>query len=331
MTPSGKPLRVGLVGTGRIGATWIEALHASSTCELAAVVDIDLEAARRAADVPYFDSLEAAAETAVEALVIATPPKSHVALTLEACERGLHVLCEKPFATTSEDAHEMVRAAHRADVVLTMASKFRFVGDVQEAKRLLRSGAIGKLVLFENTFASPVDMRARWNSHADTSGGGVLMDNGTHSLDLFRYFAGEPSRLSAIVGPSLQGLDVEESVQLFLATDAGVHGDIELSWSLDKQGTDLLRLHGTEGQIHVGWQGSRLKTADGVREFGSGYDKIAAFGAQLNDFAGCVRHGTALTIDTDDAIGSVHAVESAYRALEQTRWTPVRPARPLAV
>ena len=320
-------LRVALVGAGRIAQTWAEALEGSGSCMLTAVADVDAGAARRLAGdrCPAVTSLqELFALDGIDAVIIATPPALHEELAVAACEHRLHVLCEKPFALDSEGARNMMRAALRNEVKITMASKFRFVADVREARERMLHGEIGELVLFENTFCSALDMSSRWNADAAVSGGGVLIDNGTHSLDLFRYFCGRPSRILALEGGRLQGLDVEETVKILLETESGARGTIDLSWSLDKT-APLLEIYGTRGQIQVGWQGSRIRR-DGEDwvAFGSGYDKLTAFRGQLHDFASAVRSGSRLTIGPRDAIGSVAAVEAAYRALRSAQpWSRV--------
>ncbi len=314
-------LDVALIGAGRIAQTWADALESSTTCRLSAVCDVDLDAARAVAgeDRPAFEThRELLAAARPDALIIATPPVTHDAIAIDAARASVHVLCEKPFATDSLRARAMLEAARQSGTVLSMASKFRFVEDVREARRRLEQGQIGDLLLFENTFAATVDMTRRWNSQPEISGGGVLMDNGTHSLDLFRYFAGSPSSIHALEGCRPQGLDVEETIQISLQTHEGLRGNIFLSWSIDKSGTDLLALYGTQGRIHVGWQGSRAFVDGAWVDFGSGYDKLSAFQGQLDDFASAIRLGTVLRVGPDAALGSVAAVEAAYRALRSS-------------
>ena len=162
---------------------------------------------------------------------LCTPPVTHPEICICFLERKIHVLCEKPLSINLQLAHDMVVTARRAGVKLAMASKFRYVEDVVRAKRLVDSGALGDLILCENVFTSHVDMSARWNSIPEISGGGVLIDNGTHSIDLMRYFL-SLARVHVLEGKRSAGLRVEETVVVFVRSATGVIGSIIFPGSL---------------------------------------------------------------------------------------------------
>jgi predicted dehydrogenase len=268
-------------------------------------------------------------DVACDAAVVCTPPATHPEISIHCLERGAGVLCEKPLAIDSQNARRMFDAAARHKRLLTMASKFRFVEDVVRAKALVTSGIIGDVVLFENTFTSRVEMSARWNSNPQQSGGGVLIDNGTHSVDLMRYFFGPLADLKAVELKRIQGLAVEDTVRIFVRTEGGVMGSIDLSWTINKEQPYYLSIYGSAGTILVGWKESkyrRTKDADWT-VFGRGYDKLQAFGRQIDNFSRAIRGDEPLVVTPQDAMASVEAIEAGYEALRRSRWQPVQPSR----
>ena len=152
-----------------------------------------------------------------------------------AIERGLHVLCEKPLAIDVASATAMVAAADAAGVVFTMASKFRFVDDVIRARQIVDSGILGELIVLENSFASRGRHGRRWNSDPAIAGGGVLIDNGTHSVDIVRYFLGPIAEVHGgrgQAGPAPRRSRTPRACSL--RTPDGALGTIDLSWSVDR-------------------------------------------------------------------------------------------------
>jgi predicted dehydrogenase len=219
----------------------------------------------------------------------------------------------------------MVEAARSAQVKLTMASKFRYVEDVIRAKSIVASGILGEIVLFENAFTSRVDMSLRWNAESKTSGGGVLIDNGTHSVDLMRYFIGPLAEVQVVEGKRVQGLAVEDTVHIFVRSISGVMGTIDLSWSINKELDSYINIYGSHGTVFVGWKESKYRQSSS-RDwvvFGNGYDKVQAFRSQINNFCKAIRGEENLLITAEDALASVEVVEAAYAALQQNQWTTV--------
>lgn len=329
------PLRLGLVGAGRIAAVYAEALESASpwpapACFAGVADPLPEAAAAFAARVgcPGFDSHLALADAVpLDAVVICTPPATHAAIACHFLRRGIHVLCEKPLSVDLRGARLMALEAARSGALLTMASKFRFVDDVVYARSLVRSGAIGDLVQVENAFTSRVAMAARWNSVPALSGGGVLIDNGAHAADLLRLFLGPLTEVQAAEGQRRQGLAVEETVRLMVRNAAGVLGSVDLSWSFGKETDSYLTVFGTEGAVEVGWRESRWRrtaSRDWI-PFGAGYHKVRAFRAQLENFVRAVRGEEEPRVTLADALASVEVIEAAYRALQAGRWTAVAP------
>lgn len=323
---TGPRLRFGLVGAGAISQAYIQAFDGSRHARIVAVADIRAEAARALAEplrCPAFASYrEMAAASDLDAVVVCTPPATHPEICLHFLERKVHVLCEKPFAIDLPSARRMVAAATRAGVLITMASKYRYVDDVIRAKSIVTSGILGEIILFENAFTARVDMSARWNSDPRVSGGGVLIDNGAHSVDLTRYFLGPLAHVQVVEGKRVQGLAVEDTVRIFVRSAGGIMGSIDLSWSIDKEQPSYVNIYGSHGTVSVGWKESRYRpssSSDWV-VFGKGYSKIQAFGAQIDNFSKAILGQERLLITPDDALASVDAIEAAYSSLRQDHW-----------
>jgi predicted dehydrogenase len=321
-------IRFALVGAGGIAQSYGQAFLGHIDARLVSVADVRFAVADKLAQTvgrceAFDDPAALLAGPDFDAVIISTPPNTHEDLATFFLNAGKHVLCEKPFTLGVESANRMVTAARRADRVLTMASKFRYVPDVIKAKSLIEDGLIGEVVMFENAFTSRVDMRSRWNSDPEVSGGGVLIDNGAHSLDLTRYFLGPLAEVHAVEGRRFQPIPVEDTVQVFVHTVAGVLGTIDLSWSINKELESYIQVHGLRGTLRLGWKQSmyKLSGAGGWTVFGAGYDKLTAFRDNVGNFARHLRDGEPLVIGHDDALANVAAIDAAYQSLHQAEWS----------
>ena len=326
----GRELKIGLVGAGGIAQSYVKVVEALDGARLTAVADPRSRAASTVADAvrgtAYPSHRALLDEADVDAVLVCAPPSTHPEIVLQAIERGLHVLCEKPLAIDAQSACKMVEAADRAGVTFTMATKFRFVDDVIRARQIVGAGILGELMVLENAFASRVDMSRRWNADPAIAGGGVLIDNGTHSVDIVRYFLGPIAEVMAVEGKRVQRLPVEDTASMLLRTPEGVLATVDLSWSVDRVTDTYLTLYGSEGTVSVGWNGARYRQASSPEwvTFGSGYDKLACMGSQVANFCAAVRGDEKIAVTADDAIASVAVVEAAYAALERNDWIAVR-------
>jgi predicted dehydrogenase len=320
-----------MVGAGAIAQTYAEVIRNWDVARLVAVADARADAAQALGErlgCPSYDSHAAMHKSErLDAVIVCTPPVTHPEICLHFLNNRVHVLCEKPLSIDIQNARLMLEAARKANVLLTMASKFRYVQDVIRAKSIVMSGLLGHIVLFENAFTSRVDMSSRWNSDPAVSGGGVLIDNGTHSLDLMRYFLGPLSDVQTVEGRRVQGLPVEDTVRVFARSAGGVMGTIDLSWSINKELDSYINVYGSRGTVFVGWKESKYRDASSGNwvVFGNGYNKLEAFRSQITNFCKAILGEEPLLINGGDALASVEAIEAAYRALRRNQWTAIAP------
>jgi predicted dehydrogenase len=322
-------LKFALIGTGGIAQTYAQAFQTSKCCSLTAVADVNREAAEAFAEPfgakTFSDHTALAENSEFDAVIVATPPASHPEIAMHFMRLGKHVLCEKPLCLSAAEAREMIACAEESGVVFTMASKFRYVADAIKAKSIIASGVLGEIVQFENAFTAKVDMSRRWNSDASVSGGGVLIDNGTHSVDIIRYFLGPITDVLALETSGTQNLAVDENVKLLAKTRKGVAASVDLTWGINKELPNFISIYGTDGTLHIGWKESkyRLNSSPSWTVFGKGYDKVQAFRSKLENFRNAILGTEELLIKPADALASVEVIEAAYKSLNQNLWQKV--------
>jgi predicted dehydrogenase len=184
------PVRIGLIGYGKGGRYFHAPLvDGAEGCELAGVV---VRSAPRRADlaadrpgVPVHGSLGELAAAGIDAVVVTTPLDAHVALVREAVDLGLPVVCDKPFAPDAATAREAVLAAERAGVPLTVYQNRRWDADFRTVEEVLRAGGLGEVVACESRMEQALPPTG-----FPTTGGGVLLDLGSHAVDQVRRLFG---------------------------------------------------------------------------------------------------------------------------------------------
>src|SRR3954447_207835 len=321
-------LRFGLIGAGGIAQAYAQAFSESKCCDLVAVADVREDAAKALAEIiggKIYNDYKQLADVELDAVIVATPPVSHPEIACFFMERGTPVLCEKPLCLSVAEAEHMIKTAEANNVLFTMASKFRYCDDVVKAKGILASGVLGDVLQFENAFTAKVDMSKRWNSDPAMSGGGVLIDNGTHSVDIIRYFLGAIDSVLVVDAGGTQGLKVDENVKMFAKTKNDVTASVDLTWGINKEMPYFISIFGTNGVLHIGWRESKYKlnSSPDWTVFGGGYDKVASFRGKIENFAHALQGKEELFIKPADALASVQVIEAAYRSMRQNLWQPV--------
>ena len=322
-------LNFALVGCGRISQTHLQAMETIPECKLKGVADVREQVAKSVADQygckSYKDYQQVLEGNHIDAVIICTPPSTHAEIATFFLENGIHVICEKPFAVNSEQATLMVQKAEEKECLLMMASKFRYVEDIVKAKGIVESGILGDIILFENVFCSKVDMKERWNSNKEVAGGGVLVDNGSHSVDIARFLLGPVTKVQTEEGKRIQKLEVEDTARLYFRTKSEVMGAVDLSWSIHKEQETYVDLFGTEGVLSIGWKCSKYRQSEKMHwvTFGKGYDKIAAFSAQIRNFVDSIKGKAIPLINAIDGLESVKVIEAAYKSSNINKWVEV--------
>ena len=229
-----KVMRFGLIGAGAIGKIRADAMATLPLCKLVAVADLD--EARAAAAAPgatfYRDAEKLIAASDVDAVIISTPPPLHEPLAIAAASAGKHALIEKPMAASPEACERMMLAARRFGTLLSVGYNHRYFEALKLVRDVVRSGDIGTLshVRAYTGHSGLSEFKAPWMYDKDVMGGGALMDNGTHIIDLVRYIIGDPTEIVGFATHKIWKLGVEDEGIALLRTAEGTTASIEASW-----------------------------------------------------------------------------------------------------
>ncbi|MFL5274525.1 MAG: Gfo/Idh/MocA family protein [Anaeromyxobacteraceae bacterium] len=341
---NGEPLGFVVVGLGHIAQTAVlpAFAHAAPHARLVGVVSGDeakrREVARRHGVRAWsYDALDdCLADPEVDAVYIALPNSLHEACAVRAAHAGVHVLCEKPMATSSGACEAMIRAAAEADVRLMIAYRLHFEPANVSTIALLRSGELGDPRFFTSEFSFQVKA-GNIRTRADL-GGGALWDLGVYCVNAARYlFEDEPEEAFAMATPArddrFQGVDEGWSCLLRFPGDRLA----SFAVSFGAATTSRYRLVGTEGDVQLDpayeYQGElvrRITVGDRTRteRFGPGDQ----FAPELIRFAECVRTGAEPEPSGREGLADVRAIEAlleSARAHRPIRIAPVtQPRRP---
>jgi predicted dehydrogenase len=254
-----EPLRIGLVGLGTMGRGHLEKEQALEEAKIVGVADVvpaAVQAAREKYGVRGFDSYEALIESGeVDAVLIATPHPFHAPIAIRAAERGLHVLSEKPIAVTVAEADAMVAAAKRANVRLGVMFQTRTDPVFQAARRILDSGEIGQI--YRTTMVATAWYRTQayydsgaWRGTWTGEGGGVVMNQAPHSLDVFVWLGGQPSKVQARAWTRGHRIEVEDTVTAMLEYASGATGYLYTTTS-EWPGENRFEFVGDRGKLQL--------------------------------------------------------------------------------
>ena len=341
------PLRLAVIGAGVMGANHVERIRQSGDCVLAAVCDPDLARARRAAggECPVHAGLpQLLRRERIDGAIVAAPPAEHRACGVLCIESGVPVLVEKPVAATAADGAALVAAATGRGVPLLVGHHRRHSAYVRRAKEAIDCGRIGRLLCFTALWfvRKPDDyFAAGWRTRP---GGGPVLTNLIHEIDLMRHLGGAIESVYAAAGSPARGRAVEDSVVVTLRLRGGALGSIAASdaavspWSYEmtthenplytRAGQNCYFLLGTEGSLAfprltvwrhpgaAGWQHPLSRTELPV-------DPVDPVAAQLAHFCRVIRGREAPLVSGADGLAALAAAEAVLRSAREDR--PIAP------
>ncbi len=259
-------LRTGIVGCGGIAQTHAKALASLPESVFSACCDIDEGRARAMAaqyGVPHIftDVRTMVRSGTVDVVLVCTPHPTHVDAVVAAAEAGVHVLCEKPLAVDLESADRMIEAAERAGITFGGIFQRRFWPAAQRIRRAIDDGTLGRLTLAEcqARIWRPREYFARdaWRGLWSTEGGGALMNQAVHIIDLFQWYMGPITEIFGYAETLREGnyIDVEDTVVATVRFASGAMGIIEAATTVGPKDLGFkVAVHGSTGAYVSVWE-----------------------------------------------------------------------------
>ena len=263
-----QPVRTALVGCGKVGQIHAAALRDLPESSFVAVCDSDparaAAFAQRHGTRAYTDLDAMLSDGRVQALLVCTPHPLHAGAVVRAAAAGVHALVEKPLAASLVDCDRMLEAARRAGTRLAVISQRRFYEPVRRMKAAIEAGKIGRPILGVFSMFSWRDeayyRSDAWRGKWATEGGGVLVNQSPHQLDLLQWFMGEIEEISGYwANLNHPTIEVEDTALAMIRFKSGALGSIVTSLSQKPGLYTRVDVHGSNG-ASVGVQTDRGAT-----------------------------------------------------------------------
>ncbi|KMY50167.1 Gfo/Idh/MocA family protein [Peribacillus loiseleuriae] len=237
-------LKVGVIGCGSIAQhRHLPEYAMNQNVQIIAVCDVVEERAQEVAEKygakVYTNYEELLQSGEVDAVSVCTPNYLHAPISIIALNAGVHVLCEKPIATSKEEAQAMIESAEKNGKKLMIAHNQRFVPSHQKARQLIENGELGKIYSFRTAFGHggpegwSVEGKEGWFFQKEKAFIGAMGDLGVHKTDLLRYLLGEEFvEVGAFIETSAKDFaNVDDNAICVLKTESGIIGTLAASWS----------------------------------------------------------------------------------------------------
>ena len=332
-----KKLKFGILGCGMVANIHARAIKEIGDAELVALCDSDRERACVFAEQydahPYFDYGEMLASD-IDVVCVCTPSSFHARNAIDALEAGKHVVLEKPMAFTAREADEVIASSDKSGKKITVISQLRFSEDVKKVKNLIQSGAFGNITLC-NLFMKYYRSReyysqSAWKGKLAFDGGGALMNQGIHGVDLLIYIMGDIRSVSGKIGTLSHDVETEDTAVATAEFECGALGIIEASTCAYPGFARRIEIHGDRGyviireskieKLMIDGQDTDVSDDGGVSPAGDPSDlSVEMHKVQIENLIGAIGGKEDLLIDAREGKKAVAVIEKIYGSARKYR------------
>ncbi|MFG6120966.1 Gfo/Idh/MocA family protein [Thalassobacillus sp. B23F22_16] len=317
-------MKIGIISFAHGHAySYANAINKHSDIELAGVFDEDAVRGRKAAEAnqtTFYESYDDLLASDIDSVIVTSENVKHKEHVVAAAEAKKNILCEKPIATTVEDAEEMVESCKKNDVFFQIAFPVRYNTPVKRAKELIETGKLGRILAVKGTNRGTNP--GGWFIDKEMSGGGAVMDHTVHVVDLLRWFMDtEVTDVYAEYDNLVSGGKIDDSGILTMTLENGVFATLDCSWSRNDAyptwGDVTLEVIGTEGTLTVDAFDQKVNVysdKEGVNWDFWGDDMDESL---IRDFTESIKAGRKPSITGTDGLKALEVALSAYLSGEQ--------------
>jgi len=316
-----------VIGLGSFGIKRAKAIKSSKVAKLKIIFDLNnqsLEKAKEILSVQSYNLEKILGDKSIDVVCICTPNKFHKDLIIRSLNSGKHVFCEKPLARNFKEAEEIFEVSKKSKAILQIASNHRFFESVLFAKKLVDKGTIGEVLSFTGRIGHNGErLKDSWFWDKEISGGGTLLDNGCHLLDLSRFFVGNFISGNGIISNTYwKNISVEDTASGVFKTKDGKTASIFCSWRL-LSGYFFFELNGSEGYINVD---GRFDTHGGDKIFWStkkdgkfysedfSHIKPNSYQLEIDNFVNNLKNGKPCSPNANDALEVMRMIKFIYES-----------------
>lgn len=239
MLKNKKTLRAGIIGYGYMGKIRKKIVESSEVLRLDGICDINREliAADQSVKCKVYDSYKKLIASNIDIVFVCTPNSFTPQIVVDSLRAGKHVFCEKPPGRTLADVKQMIEEEKKhPELKLMFGFNHRYHPGILEARTIVDSKRFGKILFLKGTYGKSGGRNylQSWRNQKEIAGGGILLDQGIHMLDLFRYFCGNFSEVKGFLSRMFWDTDIEDNAFIFLRNRIGQVATLHSSATLWK-------------------------------------------------------------------------------------------------
>lgn len=306
--------RIGLIGLGKMGISHLAIAAAHPEVEIAGVCDPGpyvLDVLGKYTGFPCFkDYRKMLAGDGVDGVIISTPSRTHGEIVRDSLEAETHVFCEKPFVLDPAEGGSLAQLAEAKGLATQVGYCYRFVAAFREARRIIDSGALGRVHHIRAQAYGPVVLKPKgrtWRTRK-SEGGGCLYDYAIHAIDVLNMLVGPPQGVDGVVISPVFSNDVDDEVYATMRYADGLSGQLAVNWSDDSQRKMRIQIEawGEKGRINVDRQECQVylrEPCEALPEYGKGWS--IRYTTELSESVGYFLRGEEYSAQIDYFVESI--------------------------